>query len=367
MLIPKTRKEIYQAYLSGETHLELPRPVTRDEIILYNACINGAGTNPSWNDMPDKPFGEEGWSITWDGNTEGREFFEEHLSDQVTAVLYKVSDLYLTAEDLKSATMVVHNASLFNFPERVVIGESDGLSVFEDASGSVSVIGNEVLELVRSTHSGTYVLLADLSYFGMSGFVYATELYGSTIKTVNPKYLPNASEKDIPLVVEQNLPDGRYKQIDGGRQCPPVGRIITVSVEMEGSFSDGTGSSAANHVPAPSSSASAELHLIEASSGVQHRADFDIPLVVNEATGETDVSLSSVAFYRSGAIRINFSGSYTGAATVSGKIVATITISGAYNESAYDCLELWSSTDGSLKKFKITVDDNGTLSATAAT
>lgn len=58
MLIPKTRKEIYQAYLSGDTHLELPKPVTRDEIILYNACINGAGTNPSWNDLTDKPFGE---------------------------------------------------------------------------------------------------------------------------------------------------------------------------------------------------------------------------------------------------------------------------------------------------------------------
>lgn len=47
MLIPKTRKEIYWAYLSGDTHLELPRPVTRDEIILYNACINGAGVPPA--------------------------------------------------------------------------------------------------------------------------------------------------------------------------------------------------------------------------------------------------------------------------------------------------------------------------------
>ena len=47
MLIPKTRKEIYQVYLSGDTDLELPKPVTRDEIILYNACINGAGVPPA--------------------------------------------------------------------------------------------------------------------------------------------------------------------------------------------------------------------------------------------------------------------------------------------------------------------------------
>ncbi|MBR4855123.1 MAG: hypothetical protein IKU94_00665 [Bacteroidaceae bacterium] len=47
MLIPKTRKEIYQSYLAGYTDLVLPKPVTRDEIILYNACINGAGVPPA--------------------------------------------------------------------------------------------------------------------------------------------------------------------------------------------------------------------------------------------------------------------------------------------------------------------------------
>lgn len=35
---PKTRKEIYMAYLGGNLSLELPEPMTRDEVNLYNLC-----------------------------------------------------------------------------------------------------------------------------------------------------------------------------------------------------------------------------------------------------------------------------------------------------------------------------------------
>lgn len=39
---PKTRKEIYMAYLAGDMSLELPEPMTRDEVNLYNLCKNRA-------------------------------------------------------------------------------------------------------------------------------------------------------------------------------------------------------------------------------------------------------------------------------------------------------------------------------------
>lgn len=39
---PKTRKEIYMAYLAGDLSLELPEPLTRDEVNLYNLCKNRA-------------------------------------------------------------------------------------------------------------------------------------------------------------------------------------------------------------------------------------------------------------------------------------------------------------------------------------
>lgn len=39
---PKTRKEIYMAYLAGNLSLELPEPMTRDEVTLYNLCQSHA-------------------------------------------------------------------------------------------------------------------------------------------------------------------------------------------------------------------------------------------------------------------------------------------------------------------------------------
>lgn len=39
---PKTRKEIYMAYLAGDLSLELPEPLTRDEVTLYNLCQSHA-------------------------------------------------------------------------------------------------------------------------------------------------------------------------------------------------------------------------------------------------------------------------------------------------------------------------------------
>ena len=41
MAHPITRKEAYLAYLGGDTSVELPVPLTREEIFLYYACING--------------------------------------------------------------------------------------------------------------------------------------------------------------------------------------------------------------------------------------------------------------------------------------------------------------------------------------
>ena len=39
---PKTRKEIYMAYLAGDMSLELPEPLTRDEVTLYKLCQSHA-------------------------------------------------------------------------------------------------------------------------------------------------------------------------------------------------------------------------------------------------------------------------------------------------------------------------------------
>lgn len=36
-----TRNDIYLAYLNGDTTIELPIPISREDEYLYNLCING--------------------------------------------------------------------------------------------------------------------------------------------------------------------------------------------------------------------------------------------------------------------------------------------------------------------------------------
>lgn len=56
IISPVTREEMYLAYMAGDTSVVLPKPVTRKEQFLYQACLNGGSggvVNPSakWNDV----------------------------------------------------------------------------------------------------------------------------------------------------------------------------------------------------------------------------------------------------------------------------------------------------------------------------
>ena len=182
MLLPKTRKEIYQAYLSGDTHLKLPKPVTRDEIILYNACINGAGTNPSWNDLTDKPFGVEMGEaeITWDGDITGLESVNVGQFS-----LYKVSDTVLSEEQLLG--------------HRFVLTTAGTLVPTDLNSDSVSSTDNWVeasfnnLPVIRSVHTASDGFTPGLWFVYMTmgsnvGFISNLSYSGEVVTPIDPRF-----------------------------------------------------------------------------------------------------------------------------------------------------------------------------------
>lgn len=87
-------------------------PITRKEMFLSKISGSGgggSGGSVSWNDLTDKPFGEETAlvsepiHIVWDGDTSGTsvKFFEGE-----DVGLYKVSDIVLTNEQIRSAKYV---------------------------------------------------------------------------------------------------------------------------------------------------------------------------------------------------------------------------------------------------------------------
>ena len=56
IISPVTREEMYLSYMAGDTSVVLPKPVTRKEQFLYQACLNGGSggvvaPSAKWNDV----------------------------------------------------------------------------------------------------------------------------------------------------------------------------------------------------------------------------------------------------------------------------------------------------------------------------
>ena len=62
-------------------------------------CGGGGSTN--WNNIQDKPFGDNTVSIAWDGDTANRDVLEISYRGTVYQTLYKVSDFTATYNELK--------------------------------------------------------------------------------------------------------------------------------------------------------------------------------------------------------------------------------------------------------------------------
>lgn len=98
--------------------------------ILFSSKIKGSGGGSggsgngatSWNDLTDKPFGEEiatvnePLNITWDGNTDGLPFVNN---------FYKVSDLVLTLDQLRLCTITM------SFGDQIDLGKAPDSAFFE--------------------------------------------------------------------------------------------------------------------------------------------------------------------------------------------------------------------------------------------
>lgn len=131
---PITRKEKYLAAIVGQA-VELPEPITREEMFLAEIASNGTGGgggsgNPNavlytpqtltpeqqkqardnagvnWENLPDKPFyKEQRFNIVWDGDMAGKVALDmSAMSDGLTLV--KVSEL-VPIDEINGATLTM--------------------------------------------------------------------------------------------------------------------------------------------------------------------------------------------------------------------------------------------------------------------
>lgn len=179
MIDPITRREKYLAKMAG-SNIVTPKPITREEMFLAKAAESaGSGGVSSWNDLTDKPFGEEKAfePIVWDGSTDGLETFNMFIriadyipiqdSNDIEAVHMKVNMDGETMEDtIKAPTTVAEHG--WYIAESIVASDGEltnNLGTFPSGvwSFDFSTQGVEVIEL--------------------------SILPATTIKPVDPKYL----------------------------------------------------------------------------------------------------------------------------------------------------------------------------------
>lgn len=195
---------------------------------------NGGGVS-SWNDLTDKPFYEEKAfePIVWDGNTDGLENHSFTVSEDgatVTAGMYKVSDIFISHDDISLGTICSDRMYINANGE---ISDNTSESTFEKRKYDYSKEGDGWLfdpgnggQIIMS--DGTYVFMQDTPYEAilsrglwfqksenrtddMEYLVYATAMRpdpnASVIKTLDEKYMPtltSPSGKKFKLSVDDS-------------------------------------------------------------------------------------------------------------------------------------------------------------------
>lgn len=202
-----------------------------------NARIDEAASNGfsgSWNDLTDKPFGESEFgsdTITWDGNTDGLVSVEYPFDD---IVLYKVCDQvpdlntdnfawsydyvyrydngeieHYNESDNCSADMYLSNDLYYNFGgwvNWVIVPESTAGVTIQFDSGETVTFPEKGIYISRIDYRDESLVawVSSLTIEGFDGF--------SSIKTIDPKYLPiEAISDDVIAYYVSNMNAGAPK------------------------------------------------------------------------------------------------------------------------------------------------------------
>lgn len=150
----------------------------------------------SWNDLEDKPFYEaeeivnEPLNITWDGNTEG-------LVQIPEMSFFKVSDIVLTDEQIKSITFTMSDGSSLSLAGAWDSAVDMGMVTEDVVNAPVAVFArknNSVMEGTSTVIPEAGIYLAKYSDEGYVASLTTTEPVEQTktvIHPIDPKFLPD--------------------------------------------------------------------------------------------------------------------------------------------------------------------------------
>jgi hypothetical protein len=163
--------------------------------------VGGGGGVTSWNDLTDKPFGEESREpIVWDGNTEGH-----YIVDIIDGAKYvQLSETPVSFEDLKGCFITAKMKGTDETQTAPVEGMCQNIGDVNYAvNGAIISVLKDNSEILFNTKpfnipkKGIYTLIGvELQPFDVTGITFP-----QTIKCLDEKYLPES------VVLESELSD----------------------------------------------------------------------------------------------------------------------------------------------------------------
>lgn len=333
-------KPVMNVDTTGSSGGSIPKPLTYDY-------------------MPEGYPKKDGWSIEWDGNTEGLTYVPVGEGYG----LYKISDFLPTDDELIGAIFELSN------------GRSDKISRNEINSSlypGITVVKDSIYIVRQDNYSIDVITFSEKgAYFLYEGGLYAKKLSNITVVPIDNEFLPEPISINKRYVtpsfnVSISSRAQRIETDSGIFNAIVNGNQYTIEIEASGTINlkQNRTYNAASGI----TTVTCQANWVKSSRGEYYNFSFPDPVVIGTPSIDTLSPLTITGFkvYTS---LFELQGTFLeSSAYVSGSIIAGITFSDLnISQTAFDKIILWSSDEQSNKRFKITVDDSGTISATEVT
>lgn len=313
----------------------------------------------SYDYMPEGYPKKDGWSIEWDGNTEGLTYVP--VAEGYS--LYKISDFLPTDDELIGAILELSNGRGGKISSNSINSSLyPGITVVAD---SIYIVrqDNSSAEDATFSEKGAYSVWVD----GM----YAKKLSNITVAPIDNEFLPepiSINKRYVTPSFNVSISSNVTRiKTDGGIFNGIVnGNQYTIEIEASGTINlkqDRTYNAVSGIT-----TVTCQANWVKSSMGEYYKFSFPDPVVIGTPSVDT-LSPLTITGFKVYDCWFELQGTFLeGSAYASGSIIAGITFSDLnISQTAFDKIILWSSDEGSNKRFKITVDDSGTIKATEVT
>jgi len=172
----------------------LPKPnfkqtdPTKGDYIKNKPILSTVATSGSWGDLKDKPFGEEGWTIEWDGD----------ITDKETVTLdglelVRVSDNTIALSDVLGS-VVSYEISYDGVETRTFCVTEDCVADGEGLMFAITHTGSDTgvpIVIICNQDLGEYGISMREGVYFANKFVHARSISSTTIKTIDETYIPD--------------------------------------------------------------------------------------------------------------------------------------------------------------------------------